>query len=228
MFYENCQHSFRDNICEHCGLLIENIFDNKKEDPSHLRSLDNKTSILDNLVDIPADVLLKVRQNISRKQNETGKKVRNDCKNTFIQVYEAYIECGYKSFDPHLLAKQLKLSRKEINWCLKVTSRTALIPSVHEEVNKHISIVIMSPLAYVDTVCERNNLNHFNEDIKDITKHILQERDILYSARPEYVTCAIVKKFCDSHNINTKSFSKTNNISDNAIKKIIHDIEDFF
>ena len=52
---------------------LDNIFDNKKEDPSHLRSLHNKTSILDNLVDIPTALLLKVRQNNSRKQNETGK-----------------------------------------------------------------------------------------------------------------------------------------------------------
>ena len=228
MFYENCQHQFTDNVCEHCGLLIEKTFDNKKEEPGYFKYLDNKTSILDNLNEIPEDVLIKARQNIIRKQSETGKKVRNDCKNTFIQVYEAYIECGYKDFNPHNLAKKLNLSRKEINWCLKVTSRTALIPSVHEEVNKYISIVIMSPIAYIDSICERNNLDTMKEEIKKLAKYIMSEKDILYSSRPEYVACGIIKRFCDSRNINTKSFSKMNNISDNALKKIINDIEEFF
>ena len=228
MFYDNCQHHFTDNICDHCGLLIEKFFDNKKEYPNQYKNLDNKTSILDNLTDIPDDVMLKVRQNISRKQTETGKKVRNDCKNTFIQMYEAYIECGYKDFNPHRLAKQLSLSRKEINWCLKITSRTSLVPSVHEEVNKYISIVIMSPLAYLENICERNQLEKYLEEIKVLSEHIMKEKDILYSARPEYVTAGIVKKFCDVHNINTKGFSKINNISDNALKKIINDIEEFF
>jgi hypothetical protein len=228
MFYDNCQHQFTDNVCDHCGLLIEKFFDNKKEFPNQYKVLDNKTSILDNLTDIPSDVMMKVRQNISRKQSETGKKVRNDCKNTFIQMYEAYIECGYKDFNPHLLAKQLSLSRKEINWCLKITSRTSLVPSVHEEVNKYISIVIMSPLAYLDTICERNNLGKYLEEIKVLSEHIIKEKDILYSSRPEYVAASIVKKFCENRNINTKGFSKTNNISDNALKKIINDIEEFF
>ena len=228
MLYENCEHNFIDNACENCGLFIEKIFDNKKEHPVAFKLLDNKTSILDNLTDIPNDVLIKARQNISRKQNEIGKKIRNDAKNTFIQVYEAYLERGYKDFNPQILAKQLNLSRKEINWCLKITSRTSLIPSVHEEVNKYISIVIISPLAYLDKLCKTNNMEEYTEEIKLLSKEILEQKDILYSSRPEYVACGIIKKFADAKNINTKSFSKINKISDNALKKTISDIEEFF
>ena len=86
----------------------------------------------------------------------------------------------------------------------------------------------MSPVAYIDNICEKNNLDQYKEDIKTLARYIMQEKDILYSSRPEYVACGIVKRFCDSRNINTKSFSKTNNISDNALKKIINDIEEFF
>lgn len=227
MLYENCQHQFLNNICEHCGLLIETVFDNKKESPGHFKYTDNKTSILDKLTDIPEDVITKARQNIIRKQSETGKKVRNDCKTTFIQVYEAYLECGYLNFNAHVLASKLNLTRKEINWCLKVTSRTSLVPSIHEEVNKLIPIVIMSPIAYIDKICEHNDIQQYNEQIKKLANHIMKEKE-LYSTRPEYVACAIIKRFCESQNINTKSFGKHNGIPDNALKKIIVDIEEFF
>jgi len=228
MFYENCQHFFRNNVCEHCGMIIERTYENKKEFPTQYKYANNKTSILDSLTNIPFDVINRVRRNISHKENETGKKVRNDSKNTFIQVYEAYIECGYKNFKPQQLAKTLGLTRKEVNWCLKITSRTALIPSVHEEVNKYISIVIMSPIAHIKEICERNNILDYEENITELAKTILEGKDILYSSRPEYVACGIIKKYCDKNNINTKSFTKVNNISDNAIKRIINDIEEFF
>jgi len=86
----------------------------------------------------------------------------------------------------------------------------------------------MSPIAYIDSICERNSLDTMKEEIKKLAKYIMSEKDILYSSRPEYVACGIIKRFCDSRNINTKSFSKMNNISDNALKKIINDIEEFF
>ena len=66
------------------------------------------------------------------------------------------------------------------------------------------------------------------EEIKKITREILEQKDILYSSRPEYVSYAIVKKYAESHGISLKSFSKKNKISDNALKRTINDIEFFF
>ena len=50
------------------------------------------------------------------------------------------------------------------------------------------------------------------EELKKITKEILEKKDILYSSRPEYVSFAIVKKYSEFHNIPLKSFSKKNKI----------------
>ena len=66
------------------------------------------------------------------------------------------------------------------------------------------------------------------DEIKRITREILEKKDILYSSRPEYVSYAIVKKYSENHGIPLKSFSKKNNISDNALKKTINDIQFFF
>ena len=41
------------------------------------------------------------------------------------------------------------------------------------------------------------NLFEHKEEIKQITEKILEEKDILFSSRPEYVMCAIIKKFCE-------------------------------
>jgi len=57
--------------------------------------------------------------------------------------------------------------------------------------------------------------------------NILEKKDILYSSRPEYVACAIIKKFCELNNINIKCFSSINEISDNALKKCMSDIKEF-
>ena len=164
-------------------------------------------------------------ENMSNKKKQTGKKVRNDCKNTFIEIYNAYLQCGIKNFDPNYISKQLKLSRKDVNWCLKVTSGTCLRILDH---NTFTSIVIISPIAYVSMLCEKNNITKHEKSIETLVKNILEQKNILYSSRPEYVVCAIIKKYCEKNKIIIKSFTKINNISDNALKKTIKDIEDFF
>ena len=123
----------------------------------------------------------------------------------------------------------LNLSRKDINWCLKLASGTSLQEKeeTHEE-STNISIVIISPTSYLKSICKKNNiLEHYDEILK-ISKIILKKKDILYSSRPEYVACAIIKKYCDNNNISLKCFGKKNNISDNALKKSIKEIDIFF
>ena len=220
-----CEHEIENDTCIKCGLIFEDFFDTKdcfsKNFP---RISTNKVNILDT-IDIPDNVKLKALDNMTRKRITTGKKVRNDSKNTFIEIYNAYLECGINDFDPIELSKKLNLSRKDINWCLKATSGTCLNIL---DTQKFTSIVVISPYAYVDSICKKNNLETQIDDIKKLVEYILQKKNILYSSRPEYVTCAIIKKYCEKNNINLKSFTKLNNISDNALKKTIEDIIEFF
>ena len=220
-----CEHNIQDNECIICGLIVEDFFDTKEYYSSNYPKIStNKITILDNMK-IPDNVREKVLENMSNKQKQTGKKVRNDCKNTFIEIYNAYLQCGIKNFDPNYISKQLKLSRKDVNWCLKVTSGTCLRIL---DYNTFTSIVIISPIAYVDMLCEKNNIIKHKNTIETLVKTILEKKNILYSSRPEYVVCAIIKKFCEKNKITIKSFTKINNISDNALKKTIKDIEEFF
>ena len=226
MFAEDCEHNFKNNICQNCNLVIENNFDEKYTDTEHIKD-NNKYSIIDQLKDIPEEIIRLAKRNIIKKQNETGDKIRNDKKQTFIQVYEASIEGGYK-IAPNIITKQLGLGKKETNWCIKQVSKTSLVPSVHEEVNKQISIVILSPVTYIHNLCENNNIQAHEKKLIKLTEKILDEKDILFSLKPEYIACGIVKKYCMKEGINIKSFSRKNGISDNALKKAMLDVEEFF
>ena len=225
---QNCQHDIEDGVCQLCGLMMDNMVDSKLEFTKNCpRISSGKSNIIDNLEGIPIEVISKAKSNITEKETMTGKKVRNDAKNTFVEIYAAYLECGYSDFNPQKLAKKLKLSRKDVNWCLKLASGTALTSNFVDESFNYASIVILSPVAYIDTKCKKNNLEEFKDRLIEITTTILEKKDILYSSRPEYVACAIIKKFCEVNNISIKCFSSINEISDNALKKCMNDIKEF-
>ena len=226
-YIEVCDHQIEDGVCVKCGLMLTDKIDTKLEFSQNCPQTSSvKYNIIDTLEGIPVDVMSRAKSNITDKELRTGKKVRNDAKHTFVEVYASYLECGYNDFNPQKLAKKLKLSRKDINWCLKMASGTSLISNFNDEESSYASIVILSPLAYLDVKCEVNNLEKYKDVLRETTEEILEERDILYSSRPEYVMCAIIKRFCELKKINTKCFSKTNDISDNALKKCMVEIKD--
>jgi len=217
-----------DGECENCGLIIGEGYDFSTEFSKNYTKMNTtKVSIIDSIEGVHQKVIIRAKQNIEAKQQESGKKIRNDAKNTFIVLYNAYLELGM-DFKPHELAMKLGLNRKDINWCLKVSSGTSLSKKNVSEDHKYPSIVIISPISFIDSICKNNEMSDHCGEIKRITREILEKKDILYSSRPEYVSYAIVKKYSELHGIQLKSFSKKNKISDNALKKTINDIEFFF
>jgi len=226
---DDCIHDdIVEGVCENCGLIVGEGYDFSTEYSKNYTKMNTtKVSILETIEDIPEEVISRARMNIEKKQEENGKKIRNDAKNTFIVLYNAYLELGM-DFKPHELAEKLKLNRKDVNWCLKVSSGTSLTKSSVSEDNKYPSIVIISPVSFIDSICKNNEISDHCNEIKDITREILDKKDILYSSRPEYVSYAIVKKYAEKNGISLKSFSKKNKISDNALKRTINDIDFFF
>ena len=152
----SCKHNFVDKTCTLCGLMIESCIDERLDYTKNCPQISSgKSNILDSLEDIPMEVISRAKSNITERESLTGKKVRNDCKNTFIQVYSAYLDCGYSDFNPQKLAKKLNLSRKDVNWCLKIASGTSLISNFYDEDYNYTSIVILSPVAYIFPKCKK-------------------------------------------------------------------------
>lgn len=226
---DDCIHEdIVEGVCENCGLIVGEGYDFSTEYSKNYTKMNTtKVSILETIEGIPEEVIKKAKMNIEHKQEESGKKIRNDAKNTFIVLYNTYLELGL-DFKPHELAEKLKLNRKDVNWCLKVSSGTSLTKNNVSEDNKYPSIVIISPVSFIDSICKNNDISEHCEEIKLITREILEKNDILYASRPEYVSYAIIKRYAETKGISLKSFSKKNKISDNALKRTINDIDFFF
>lgn len=226
---DDCMHDeIIDGVCENCGLIIGEGYDFSTEYTKNYTKMNTtKVSIIDTIEGVPEKVINRAKMNIENKQRESGKKIRNDAKNTFIVLYNAYLELGI-DFKPHDLALKLGLNRKDVNWCLKVSSGTSLSKMNVSNDNHYPSIVIISPISFIDSICKNNDMTDHCEELKRITKEILDQKDVLYSSRPEYVSYAIVKKYSELYGIPLKSYSKKNKISDNALKRSINDIEFFF
>jgi hypothetical protein len=226
--YEDCQHQINNGgTCSKCGIIFESAYDITGENIKNCSKFyQSRNSVLDNLKGYPDEVILKARQNILRIEAETGKKVRNDRKNTFIQIYTAYIDCGY-NFDIKKIAKDLNLDRKAVNLCKKKLTGTSLVLN-HYHDNTYAAIVIISPVSYINEICVYNKLEEYIEEITEKTKNILKKKDILLSFRPNYIAYGIIKLFCEKNNIAIKNLTKNTDISDNALKKNILEIEEFF
>ena len=223
-----CTHpEINEGVCEHCGLILGEGFDFSSDYSKNYTKMNvPKRSVIDTLTGVPPEVVELSKRNIEQSQRK-GKKIRNDTKNAFIVLYNAYLELGL-NFKPYELAMKLGLNRKDVNWCLKVSSGTSLTKTSVSAQNDYPSIVIISPICFIDSICDNNDLHEHKDQLKQITREILKQKDILYSSRPEYVSYAIVKKYSQVYGISLKSFSKRNKISDNALKRSIHDIEFFF
>jgi hypothetical protein len=231
--YQECDHVFlrQDDgrmVCSKCDMMtstsLEQGFDNSK---NYAGNGTSKTSVLDKVEGIPKKVKNHARANMIKKGEYNVKKVRDDKKNTFKEIYLAYQELKIK-FDPNVLAEKLSLSRKDVNCCLKALSGTSLVPSIHDDDQNLCSIVIIHPADYIPELCEKNKLEKHMDKLKKLTEQIVAKKDILLSSKPKHVACAIIKKYCDENQIPAKSFGKNNNLSDNALKKSMKEIEEFF
>lgn len=230
--YQECEHSFSADfdgktVCSKCGLIMEDQLEyGFEQSGSYSNTSGSKTSVLDAVNGVPEEVKIVARANMNRKGEFFIKKVRDDKKNTFKEIYVAYQKMKIK-FDPNALAEELGLGRKEINCCLKSLSGTSLTPSIHDD-EEHCSIAILHPADTIRDLCVRNGLDEYIEEFTQITREIVDRKDNLYSCKPHHIGCVIIKKCCEKKGIPLKSFGKRNNLSDSALKKATKKVEEFF
>lgn len=220
-----CEHEIFNDCCRKCGLMMEQKFETDRDQETYYNT-NEKINKMDELNSIPFEVTQKAKNNMLMKKNHTGKKVRNDAKNTFIQLYIAYLECGIAP-KPLILTKQLKLKKKEVNDCMKEINQTSLIQ--RDEYKNINNIVCFNPIGYVRDYCLNNDITdeqHIN-NIEKFMNNVLNNNDIFLTYPPETFALSLIKYYCDYKKIVIKNFSKNNNTSDNAIKKIIEDIKHF-
>ena len=230
--YQECDHSFSSDLdgktsCTKCGLIMKDQLEyGFEQGGGYSNSGGSKTSVLDSVKGVPEEVKIVARANMNRKGEFFVKKVRDDKKNTFKEIYVAYQKMKI-AFDPVALADELGLGRKEINCCLKSLSGTSLTPSIHDD-EEHCSIAIRHPAETIPDLCKKNDLEEFSELFSEIARMIVEAKDCLLSCKPHHIGCAIIKKCCEKKGIPLKSFGKRNKLSDSALKKATKRIEEFF
>jgi hypothetical protein len=79
---DDCIHDdIVEGVCENCGLIVGEGYDFSTEFSKNYTKMNTtKVSILDTLEGIPKEVIDRAKMNIEIKQEENGKKIRNDAK----------------------------------------------------------------------------------------------------------------------------------------------------
>lgn len=232
MDISECDHEFiKDgdkNICINCDVIMADQLEQGYESKNYTTGGSSSTSVLDNVLGVPEEVKNLARTNIYRKGEFFTKKVRNDPKNTFAELYIAYRTLNIP-FDPDELGRNLKLKRKSLHHCLKQVSGTLLVPSPHDDGQVYVPVVMIHPANLIEKRCADNDIEEkYIPEIKKKTKKILEKKPILIQTPPNQVACAVIKCFMEENGISTKGFAKFNNLSDNALKQCVRDIEEFF
>jgi hypothetical protein len=142
----------------------------------------------------------------------------------FAYIYLAYLQTGFK-FDPEKLREDMKMTQREVNMALRIISGTSSvdIPLPTNENMEPISapVVIISPLVYIEDVCDTNNVSQHIPEITELAKRVLDKNKILLEFNPKHIAISIVKYYLSSININIPKFIKTNGISDSILKQHI-------
>ena len=142
----------------------------------------------------------------------------------FAYIYLAYLQTGFK-FDPDRIREELKMTQREVNMALRIISGTSSvdIPLPTTDDNETISapVVVISPLVYIEEVCETNNIKEHIEDVMNLAKKVLDKNKILLEFNPKHMAVAIVRYYMNGLNMSVPKFVKINGISDSILKQHI-------
>lgn len=227
---QDCEHqTIYEGICNDCGMEVygtaTGTFIDMKSSYSEYHSYVDTTNIqpfesdLKN-IDIPDEVknlVMNLASSCSRETHRMG--VRRQ--QLFSYIYLAYLQLGFK-FDPEKIRKEMKMSQREINMALRIISGTSSIdiPLPVSEQSEPLSapVVVISPIIYIEEVCETNNLAQFKDEVIQLGKEILDKNKMLLEYNPKHIAITIVKHYMNIKNISVQKFSKINGISDSILK----------
>lgn len=142
----------------------------------------------------------------------------------FAYIYLAYLQTGFK-FDPEKLQEEMKMTQREVNMALRIISGTSSVdiplPVTDKDETISAPVVIISPLVYIEDVCETNGIKEHTNSVMELAKNVLDKNKILLEFNPRHMAVAIVKYYMNSLNFNIPKFVKLNGISDSILKQHI-------
>jgi hypothetical protein len=228
---QNCRHtSVYEGICNECGIELNGtsngtFIDMKSsysEYHTYTDAIQSQPFEADlrniNIPDEVKNLVINLASSCPRETHRMG--VRRQ--QLFSYIYLAYLQLGYK-FDPDAIRTEMKMSQREINMALRIISGTSSIdiplPVSDEAEPLSAPVVVISPIVYLEDVCNNNNLSSHIEEITKLSKEILDKNKILFEYNPKHIAITLVKHYMNIKGIGMAKFSKNNGISDSILKQ---------
>lgn len=240
----NCPHIDTNEYgqCYQCGMYITCTNDVMKVDGENISSyvvlqstvsyeeIKNLTCISEELKALALDILQEYGKGSTRESIHRQE--------MFAAIYNAFVQKISKGevipFDPQEVAHELGLSTREYN------SATRSLTGIAKEEkllklckNMDSCNFAISPMIYIEDLCEKNKLSNHRDKICDLMRKILIiDRDYnqrrLLSRKPKNVALALLKMYITStpNVIYPHKFSTFNKISDNVLKTEIAKIKE--
>jgi hypothetical protein len=145
----------------------------------------------------------------------------------FSYIYLAYLQLGQR-LDPQRVAEHLGMNQRDINLALRVVSATSStnIP-LPKQNNTYMAapIVVISPLNYIEEVCQHNGLQNYVSEVQTLAHRILNASSSLLEQKPKHVAVAIVKYYMDLNAYSIPSnFAKNNGLSPLTLKSKVAEV----
>ena len=237
---ESCEHAnIYDGVCLECGMEVYGTSNGTHIEMSSKYSEHHSYIDANNMQPFEADLkalnlpteikamVMNLANSCPRETHRMG--VRRQ--QLFAYIYLAYLQLGFK-FDPEKLRIDMKMTQREVNMALRIISGTSSvdIPLPTNDDSEPISapVVVISPMIYIEEVCEFNNVMGHKDEIMNLAKFVLDKNKILLEYNPKHVAVSIVKYYLASINVNIPKYVKNNGISDSILKQHIVRIEKCF
>lgn len=233
---DSCSHDYIiEGVCNRCGLEVyatsNGTFIDMSSTYSNCHSyMDSNTvqpfeSDLRGLT-IPEDVktlVITLANSCPRETHRMG--VRRQ--QLFSYIYLAYLQLGYK-FDPEKLRQEMNMNQREVNMALRIISGTSSIeiplPMINEAEPISAPVVVISPIIYLEDICQDNKIEEHYDKIFTFSKELLDKNRILLEFNPKHIAVSLVKCYLNQIGVNVQKFAKINSISDSILKQHVNRI----
>lgn len=215
---DHCEHTINDEgVCTKCGMMTESFSTEiQPSQKTKYRSFEPDLAKLSFDQDIKSEVI-RIASSVSEDQiHRMGKRTTQ----LFVYLYLAHLRLR-GSIEPQKIAEELKMSEKQLNEATKIVSGVSNTPMPLPKIGGETlsaPVVIISPLAYLNSLCMQLGINDTCSKIKDFGAKIIAKNPLLLEQSPDQVAIGIIKYYMETHNIVNLRFLSIVKRSDNTVK----------
>lgn len=234
MDLSDCKHEYVEGgECERCGLCVHGSSNATTVDLSagdgYTVAVGSKNPPFASdlhTIDIPEDVRATALELASNSDKIHRMGARKQLLFTFI--YQAYLQLGIE-VRPDELAAKIGIDTADLSSALRIvcgTSATTISTTKHTASAVTAPVVVVSPVAYIDTFCVKYGVSTYKGAIIEFLKSILDKDKMfhLMGQKPNHIALAIISYYLTKNKIPTPKSFGSGIISNNILQAKIREI----